>query len=83
MPLSAIGRKVLLSHGKQIEIAERLGVSVSYVSMVANGKRLPRSGKGRQVQVAIARALRMKVSEAFAELHQQTPSHASHHYITG
>lgn len=77
MPLSAIGRKVLLPFGKQREIARRLDVSTSYVSMIVNGGRIPRSGQGRQVAVAVARALGMKLHEAFGELNQQASSQAA------
>ena len=77
MPLSAIGRKVLLPFGKQREIARRLNVSTSYVSMIVNGGRIPRSGQGRQVAVAIARALGMKLHEAFQELTPQRTQNAA------
>jgi transcriptional regulator with XRE-family HTH domain len=68
---------VLLPFRKQREIARRLDVSTSYVSMIVNGSRPPRSGKGRQVAVAVSRALGMKFSEAFGEIGQESPSQAA------
>lgn len=69
MALSPLGRKHLLPWGKQDEIAKRLGVIPGYVSQVVNGLAIPRSKRGwklyRKVQVAIARALGMRLDEAF------------------
>lgn len=83
MPLNALGRKILLPFGTQRRIARRLGVSTSYVSMIVNGGRIPRSGDGRKVAVAVSRALGMKLYEAFAELNQQAPSQTSYRHIAG
>jgi DNA-binding transcriptional regulator YdaS (Cro superfamily) len=70
MPLGGISRKILLPHGKQRQIARRLGVSETYVSNVVAGVDLPTTDRGwktyRRVQAAIARALRMRVNEAFS-----------------
>lgn len=70
MALSAVGRKALLPHGSQRKIARRLGIEESRVSVVVNGADIPTSEFGwksyRLVQNAIARALGMKVGEAFS-----------------
>jgi hypothetical protein len=69
MALNAIGRKALLDHGKQREIADRIRVNPATVSNAVNGVGFPLSRKGwvkyRKAQVAIARALGMKLEEAF------------------
>lgn len=75
MPLTPISRKVLLAHGKRREIANRLGVSESYVSQIVNGVKLPSGPMGRKVAVAVSRALGMKVNEVFAE---PAPQHVLH-----
>jgi transcriptional regulator with XRE-family HTH domain len=81
MPLNALGRKVLLPFGTQRRIARRLNVSTSYVSMIVNGGRIPRTGQGRAVAVAISRALGMKLSEAFAELAPQSVQESAGRYV--
>ena len=86
MPLSPLGRKVLLPFGKQREIARRLNVSTALVSGVVNGVYNPRTPRGqktaRRVQVAVSRALGMKLSEAFAESAPQSVQHRPSHYVT-
>lgn len=58
-----------LEHGERKKIAEALGVPAPTVSNVINGWYRPRSEKGRKtqrrVQVAVARALKVKVEELF------------------
>jgi transcriptional regulator with XRE-family HTH domain len=85
MALSALGRKHLLGFGRQREIARKLGLSESYVSMVVSGVVVPRTEKGRKtarrVQVAVARALGMKLHEAFAELAPQSVQESAGRYV--
>jgi transcriptional regulator with XRE-family HTH domain len=51
----------LLKRGiKQIELAQRLGLSLSQVNMIINGRR-----KTRWIQEAIAKELQMKVCDLF------------------
>jgi DNA-binding transcriptional regulator YdaS (Cro superfamily) len=61
--------KERLEHGAQKKIAESIGVPAPTVSNVITGAYRPRTERGRKterrVQVAIARALRMKVEEVF------------------
>lgn len=61
--------KERLEHGAQKKIAAAIGVPEPTVSNVITGAYRPRTGKGRKtlrrVQVAVARALRMKVEEVF------------------
>jgi hypothetical protein len=70
MALSAIGRKHLLPHGAQREIAQKFGLSDAYVTSVVKGEDFPATSRGwqtyRKVQVAIARKLRMRLDEAFS-----------------
>src|SRR5687767_14377091 len=82
MPLNALGRKVLLPFGAQRRIARKLGVSTSYVSQIVNGGKIPRSGDGRKVAVAVSRALGMKLHEAFAELAPETVQHRAQYHVT-
>ncbi len=69
MALNAIGRKALLNHGKQREIADRQSLNPATVSQAVNGVGFPLSPKGwvkyRKAQVAIARALGLRLDEAF------------------
>lgn len=71
MALSALGRKHLLEHGKQREIADALRVQQGFVSDVVNGYSLPRTARGwkryRKVQRAVAHRLNLTVEEAFSE----------------
>jgi predicted transcriptional regulator len=71
IPLSVAERKHRLAHGAQREIAAQCGVSEAYVSYVVGGLRQPRTAQGRKtvrrVQVAVARKLRMRLDDVFAE----------------
>lgn len=71
MALGALGRKVLLQPSKQQEIADRMGEPKSFVSKVVNGRQIPTSPRGwkryRRVQVAVARAIGLRVDEAFQD----------------
>jgi hypothetical protein len=73
MALNAIGRKHLLPHGSQRKIARRLEVEESAVSAVVNwmpGDEMPKTDAGwkswRRVQRAVAKALNLRVVEAFS-----------------
>ena len=63
--------KALMEHGTQRKIARALALSDAYVSQVVAGKVDARTEKGRKtqrkVQVAVARALRLRVDEAFPQ----------------
>lgn len=69
MALSAIGRKHLLPSGKQREIADRTSINPAVISNAVNGYGFPRTPRGwktyRRAQVAIARALGMRMGDAF------------------
>lgn len=69
MPISVAERKHRMPYGMQKEIADRLGVSEAYVSLVMAGEVRPKTKrtklKLRRVQVEIARALKVSVDEAF------------------
>lgn len=58
-----------LEHGAQKRIAASIGVAEPTVSLVITGNYRPRTERGRKtqrkVQVAVARALRMKVQDVF------------------
>ena len=67
----AVNLKAGLKHGAQRAIAGKLGVSEAYVSMVVTGKRRATTERGRrkerEIKVAVARALRLRVDEAFPQ----------------
>lgn len=71
MALSAVGRKNLLEHGLQREIADAVHVAQGYVSQVVNGVGFPLTRKGwkkyRKVQRAVARRLGMAWEDAFSD----------------
>ncbi len=68
MPISRFERKEKLGHGGVSEIARRTGLGVSTVSMVLNGHI-----RNRKIEVAIARKLRVKVTDAFPEHYAAPP----------
>lgn len=76
MPESPLVRKDELPFGKQKEIAQKAGVSESYVSRVARSRFTPTTPRGwrkyRTVQVLIARALGRRVDEVFPPAQRQT-----------
>lgn len=66
---TSVTRKRELPYGKQKEIARRARVSEAYVSAVVNDRLRPVTVEGqknlRRVRVLVARALGMRVDEAF------------------
>lgn len=62
-------KRGLLPYGKQREIAKKAGVSEAYVSAVVNDRLRPVTVEGqrnlRRVRVLVARALGVRVDEAF------------------
>ncbi len=66
MPLTKWERKEKLGHGAATKIAKKLGKDQSHVSRVILGER-----SDREVEVVIARKLRMKVTDAFPEFYQK------------
>lgn len=70
MALSALGRKHLLPHGAQRKIARALDIEQSRVSVVIAGLDIPKTELGwksyRRVQRAVAKALDLRVDEAFS-----------------
>lgn len=66
MSIARFPRFERLEHGAQKEIAARMGVSPSFVSLVMHDKAAALNAeKVRKVRVAIARRLRMPVAKAF------------------
>lgn len=64
MPLTKWDRKERLGHGAATEIAKKLGKDQSHVSRVILGER-----RDREVEVVVARRLRMRVVDAFPEFY--------------
>ena len=66
---STVSIKERMEHGTQRKIARLLGLSEGYVSLVVSGIARPRTERGRKtlrkVQVAVARAVKMKVEDVF------------------
>jgi len=67
MGLSRWERKEKLGHGGVTEIAKKTGRSVAYASEVISGKK-----RNREIEVATARKLRVKVADAFPEFYGAT-----------
>lgn len=67
MALTKWERKERLGHGAATRIAKKIGKSQPHVSRVILGER-----QDREVEVVVARKLRMPVAEAFPEFYQQT-----------
>jgi transcriptional regulator with XRE-family HTH domain len=55
---------LLILHGiKQAELAEKIGVSQPFLSMIITGRRIGAKEKGNIARQVIAKSLGMKVSE--------------------
>jgi len=74
MALSAVGRKLLITHGTQKRIARQLGVMESEVSKAlaaADPNDFPKTERGwkrrNRIQRAIAKALGISFEEAFSD----------------
>jgi hypothetical protein len=69
MPLTNIERKERLAYGQQKEVADRLGEPESYISLAMAGEIRPKTKRAklrlRRAQVALARAMGLRVSDAF------------------
>lgn len=76
MPLTVAERKHRLPYGAMKAVAEAVKKDRSYVAKVVAGEVFPKTQKGRdtlrEVQVAVARRLRVPVAIAFPESVSQT-----------